>query len=249
MQICVPFNFQSVKKRYQLAYLITVAKAVIVPLVMGLAWLALGVGMARAGNHFFSSNPYALQANLSLDANYQSQQAQLDDALTNTVVNVDVKQYMGTWFEIARLPMYFQRACAKDVTATYGLNQDGSIKVVNACVKKDNTVMTAIARAVSVNNNNTHLKVSFLPEWLRWFSLADADYHILRLDENYQVALVGTPDKDYLWLLSREPMLNDAVIGSYLATAKGLGYDIGRLIYTKQSAKDIVNSQYITLMP
>lgn len=152
-----------------------------------------------------------------------------------TVKNVDLKRYLGTWHEIARKPMYFQKKCDYNVTADYSLNENGSIKVDNRCYDKNGKLQQSIGEA-SVQNapTNSKLKVSFLPKALRWLPVGRGDYWILKLDENYQVALIGTPNKKYLWLLSRSQQLDPATTEEYLNYAKSLGYDLIDLIKTKQ---------------
>ncbi|ENV15698.1 MULTISPECIES: lipocalin family protein [Acinetobacter] len=152
-----------------------------------------------------------------------------------TVNNVDLKRYLGTWHEIARKPMYFQKKCDYNVTADYSLNENGSIKVDNRCYDKNGKLQQSIGEA-SVQNapTNSKLKVSFLPKALRWLPVGRGDYWILKLDENYQVALIGTPNKKYLWLLSRSQQLDPATTEEYLNYAKSLGYDLSDLIETKQ---------------
>ena len=64
--------------------------------------------------------------------------------------------------------------------------------------------------------------------------VARSYYWILRLDDNYQTALVGTPNRKYLWVLSREPKLDEATLQSYIETAKQQGYDVSKLVRSVQ---------------
>jgi len=57
-----------------------------------------------------------------------------------TVDNVDLMKYQGTWYEIAKIPNWFQKKCAKNVTATYKLREDGYLSVFNRCVEKSGDV-------------------------------------------------------------------------------------------------------------
>lgn len=154
-----------------------------------------------------------------------------------SVDRVDLNKYAGQWYEIARMPMYFQRNCASDVTATYNLNKDEagkltSVDVINQCRKQDGSMMKAEGLAKPANDTGSELKVTFMPSWLRWLPVGKADYWILQLDENYQSALVGTPDNKYLWVLSRKPTLSEAVFEDYKKIAKMQGYDINKLEIT-----------------
>ena len=150
---------------------------------------------------------------------------------------IDVQKYAGTWYEVARLPMYFQRNCASDVQAKYSLNADKTIKVRNQCLNKEGDLDVSEGVAYPQNDGNSQLKVSFLPKGLRWMPFSKGDYWVLRVDEDYQVALVGGPSHRYLWLLSRTPDVDEAVIEDYLNTAIAQGYDLSKLIRTKHSVE------------
>lgn len=148
---------------------------------------------------------------------------------------IDVQKYAGRWYEVARLPMYFQRNCASDVQAKYSLNADKTIRVKNQCMNKEGELDVSEGVAYPQNDGNSQLKVSFLPKGLRWVPFSRGDYWVLRVDEDYQVALVGGPSHRYLWLLSRTPDMDEAVIEDYLNTAKAQGYDLSELIRTKHT--------------
>lgn len=157
-----------------------------------------------------------------------------------TVDTVDLEQYAGTWYEIARLPMYFQRNCDRDVTATYTSKADGSgIIVTNKCVGKDGKGISADGLAKPVDSNGSKLKVSFLPSWIRWLPVGRADYWVLARDANYQTALVGTPDKDYLWLLARTPNISQQTYTKYRQIAQQQGYDLREFKLTNQSSQSV----------
>ena len=147
-----------------------------------------------------------------------------------TVAEVDVPRYMGRWHEIARLPMRFQNDCVRDVTADYRLNENRSVTVLNRCRKADGEMIEATGLAKAADAGGSKLKVTFLPKGLRWLPFGKASYWILRLDASYQTALVGTPDRKYLWLLSRTPDIDEAVYQRYLDTAREQGYDLDGLI-------------------
>lgn len=151
------------------------------------------------------------------------------------VEQIDVNKYQGKWYEIAHLPMYFQRQCVSDTTAEYSLNADQTINVLNSCRTKSGEMDSSTGLAQAVNAGNSKLKVSFLPKGLRWIPFTKGDYWVLRVDPNYQTALVGGPTHKYLWILSRSPHLDEATYQSYLETARQQGYDLTELIKTKQN--------------
>ena len=161
-----------------------------------------------------------------------------------TVDSVDLTQYAGTWFEIGRLPMYFQRKCAGDVTANYTQKSDGSgIIVTNKCAAKNGSGITAEGLAKPVDDSGSKLKVTFLPKWIRWIPVGRADYWVLARDADYKTALVGTPDKDYLWLLARSPDISQETYAKYRQIAQQQGYDLRAFTLTAQT------NQTVNLVP
>lgn len=156
-----------------------------------------------------------------------------------TVASVDLQRYLGTWYEIARLPMRHEPEDYRDITATYSLQDDGKVRVANRAIDGKGELQESIGEATPVEgSHNSKLEVSFLPEGLRWIPFTKGDYWILRLDPGYQVALVGGPDRKYLWLLARTPRIDAATRDEYLATARAQGFDLDELIHTPQSAAD-----------
>jgi apolipoprotein D and lipocalin family protein len=154
------------------------------------------------------------------------------------VDQLDLNKYLGTWHEVARKPLTFQKDCAYNVTANYSLNDKGNVKVDNRCYKADGVMKQSTAEAYVQNAPaNSKLKVSFLPKAIRWIPIARGDYWVLKIDQNYQTALVGEPDKKYLWVLSRDPQPNKAVVQEYLNYAQSIGYDLSDVIYTPYKAK------------
>ena len=149
-----------------------------------------------------------------------------------TVEKVELDKYLGVWYEVARKPMFFERKCAFNVTATYTLNENGNIVVDNKCADQDGDLQQSLGEAFVVNAPfNSKLKVSFLHEGVRWIPVGRGDYWILKLDEDYQTVLVGEPRRKYLWVLSSIPNPKKAIIHEYLNYAKSLGYDIHDVIY------------------
>lgn len=153
-----------------------------------------------------------------------------NDAALGAEPHVDLTRYQGKWYEIARLPTRFQRDCASDVTAQYTLRNDGKIEVVNACREANGKLKGAkgVARLADKQGPNSKLKV-------RFFLFFSGDYWILDLDDGYDWALVGTPDRRYLWILSRTPTLAPSICNQLLSKARELGFDVDRVIRTKQT--------------
>jgi apolipoprotein D and lipocalin family protein len=148
-----------------------------------------------------------------------------------TVSRVDLTRYLGTWYEIASFPAWFQRDCT-GTTATYGLRDDGRIDVLNRCRKHTldgpEDVSHGQARVVD-RASNAKLEVSFFrPFW--------GPYWIIVLDPEYRYAVVGHPSRDYLWILARTPTLPEAVYAELVERVREMGYDVARLRRTVQRA-------------
>lgn len=153
------------------------------------------------------------------------------------VPSIDYSRYAGTWYEIARFPNRFQQTCTGDVTATYTLLDNGDVEVVNRCRKDDGewTEANGIARRLSEEEPNSKLQVRFAPAWLSFLPFVWGDYWVIDLAEDYSFALVGDPDREYLWVLARTPSLNDSSYARLLETARGQGFDTSRLVPTSHS--------------
>lgn len=146
------------------------------------------------------------------------------------IESVDLSKYLGQWYEIARLPNYFQDRASYNTSAHYALNPDQTIAVTNRCIDKKGRNKTAKGTAFVQNKGNSQLKVSFLPKCLQWLPCTKGDYWVLRLDEDYQTALIGDGQHKYLWLLARTPEISEETRQSFLDTAIEQGYDLSSLI-------------------
>ena len=141
-----------------------------------------------------------------------------------TVDYVDLKKYVGLWYEIAKIPNNFQDQCVKGTTAKYTLKENGEIAVVNSCIDEDGDVYDAegVAKVVD-KNSNAKLEVSFV-SFLGWRPFW-GDYWIIGLDENYKWAVVGTPSRKYGWILSRTPQLDKQTMDMIFEILEEQGYN------------------------
>ena len=154
-----------------------------------------------------------------------------DAALPNaSVPAMDLQRYSGEWHEIARLPMFFQRNCVANITATYTLRADGLVGVRNDCDDKDGGRMLSEGTARPVAGHPGRLQVRFAPDWLAWAPMAWADYWVVDLDPDYRWAVVGGPSRKYLWILSRTPSMDRAQYDGIRARAARRGYPVDELV-------------------
>lgn len=157
------------------------------------------------------------------------------------VAELDLTRYAGLWYEIGRLPMKHQDRASSDVTAEYRPNPDGTITVDNRCFDQDGTAVQALGRAEPVPDEPGQLKVSFLPKLLRWIPFTEGDYWVLRIEPDYSAALVGTPDRQNLWLLSRTPQLDEPTAATFLEHARAQGFDLAAWIDTEQTGRKVTD--------
>ena len=144
-----------------------------------------------------------------------------------------IERYLGKWYEIARLDHSFERGLS-DVSATYRLQDDGSVQVVNRGFDgKRNEWREAVGRALFTGDpTRASLKVSF-------FGPFYGGYHVIALDQkDYRWAMVVGPDRDYLWILARDRQLAPDVRQQLLRQARELGFDVASLIWVEQTRDD-----------
>jgi apolipoprotein D and lipocalin family protein len=148
------------------------------------------------------------------------------------VPHVDLSRYLGTWYEIASYPTWFQRDCT-GTTATYSLRPDGEIDVENRCRKGslDGEEERAVGVAWPVKDDPSGAKLE-----VQFFWPFRGDYWIIELDPDYRWAVVGHPTREYLWILSRTPKLDAATSADILRRIAAQGYDPTRLRRTPQRA-------------
>ncbi len=147
-----------------------------------------------------------------------------------TVSSVELNRYLGSWYEIYRLPNWFEDSDCNTVTANYSIRDDGNIKVLNTCHKisgkKD---AEGIAKIVDTTTNSK-LKVSFFRPFY-------GDYWIVDLAPDYSWALIGEASGKYFWILARAPKLDASTEQLLLQKARNLGYLTERFVKPENSIK------------
>lgn len=141
-----------------------------------------------------------------------------------TVNYVDLNKYAGLWYEIASFPQSFQRGCT-NTTATYTLSKKGYVIVENRCNRDSVNGKQSYIKGkafVTPKSGNAKLRVQF-------FWPFRGKYWIIDLADDYSYAVVGHPNRNYLWILCRTPQMDAAVYNSIIEKIKANGFDIGRL--------------------
>ena len=163
-------------------------------------------------------------------------QGQSDEPV-KTIPSLDVPRYLGTWYEIAKFPNWFQRKCASNTKAVYSLRSDGNLKVLNSCNAADGSVAEAEGTARQIGSKDSpKLEVRFAPAWLSFLPMVWGDYWVIDLDPQYQVAAISDPRREYLWVLSRTPQLDKKTYEDLLQRLQAQQFDVRKLETTLQTS-------------
>ena len=153
-----------------------------------------------------------------------------------TIPTLDVPRYMGTWYEIAKYPNWFQRKCLKNTRADYSAQADGRVRVVNLCTTKEGEVIEAIGEARQLGGaTSPKLEVRFAPAWLSFMPFVWGNYWVIDLDPSYQLVAVSEPKREYLWILSRTPEVSAKTYDELLSRLEKKGLDSRKLERTPQA--------------
>jgi apolipoprotein D and lipocalin family protein len=146
-----------------------------------------------------------------------------------TVFEVNLERYCGSWYEIAAFPQKFQKGC-KCTTAEYKQTDKNYIRVINKCLKPDKFASIEGKAFVVKGSGNAKLKVQF-------FWPFKGDYWIIELDKDYKWAAVGNKSRKYLWILCRQSKMEDKLYNDILNKLSAKGFDISKLKKTDQECK------------
>ena len=153
-----------------------------------------------------------------------------------TIATLDVPRYMGTWYEIAKFPNWFQKKCVANTKAIYTPKDGAGIQVLNSCKTAGGEISQAEGLARQIGSiDSPKLEVRFAPAWLGFLPFVWGDYWVIDIDPQYQVAAVSDPKREYLWVLSRNPQLDKKVYQELLQRLEKQHFDIRKLEITPQA--------------
>ena len=143
---------------------------------------------------------------------------------------LDVPRYMGTWYEIAKFPAWFQKKCVSDTRAEYTLQPDGRVQVINRCRQDSGEMKEALGSGRQIGDAaSSKLEVRFAPAWLAFLPAVWGNYWVIDLDPAYQLAAVSEPKREYLWILSKSTKVDPGTYTALLARLSSQGFDLKRL--------------------
>lgn len=162
--------------------------------------------------------------------------SQANDVPVKTIASLDVPRYLGTWYEIAKFPNWFQKKCVSSTQATYSLRSDGNLKVLNSCKTADGEISQAEGTARQLGQKDSaKLEVRFAPAWLSFLPMVWGEYWVIDLDSQYQVAAVSDSKREYLWVLSRTPQLDKKTYDELILRLQAQQFDTRKLELTQQA--------------
>ena len=159
--------------------------------------------------------------------------SKIETAAVPAVEKFDISRYCGKWYEIARLPNWFERGMS-EVTAVYSLQPDGTVKVINRGIRNGKPVSTSGVARFTGKNDRGDLEVSF--QWPFWGS-----YRVIRLEDDYTVAVVCGKSFDYLWILARKPELSSAKLARIIEFLRSRGFAVEKLEFTRHERGSTVS--------
>ena len=171
-------------------------------------------------------------------ASAQAPSGEISPAPLESIASLDVPRYMGTWYEVAKYPNWFQKRCIANTSATYAVQPNGMLQVLNRCQKEDGSMSEALGAAKQVGDaNSPKLEVRFAPVWLSFLPFVWGNYWVIDLDPQYQLAAVSEPSRKYLWILSRSKTVEPKAYEALLQRLKQQGFNLDAIEISKQTTE------------
>jgi len=195
-----------------------------------------GAWLRAYGPYVSTLGPQAITAVSALVAAVVAKNAK--KALASAA-HVDLDRFVGSWFEIARLPDKQDQECVSDARATYARTEDG-LRLLSLCRRADGSIRRSTGRAKLVDDaTQSRFKISYSSPTLDLLPFLWSDYTIIDVADDYSTAIVGAVDRKHLWLLARQPTVDEAGRKDFLNKARAQGFDTSALVYTQHTARSV----------
>ena len=195
-----------------------------------------GAWLRSYGPYVSTLGPQAITAVSALVAAVVAKNAK--KALTSAA-HVDLDRFVGSWFEIARLPDKQDKECVSDARATYARTEDG-LRLLSLCRRADGSIRRSTGRAKLTDDaTQSRFKISYSSPTLDVLPFLWSDYTIIDVADDYSTAIVGAADRKHLWLLARQPAVDEAGRQDFLNKARAQGFDTSALVYTQHTERSV----------
>ena len=194
----------------------------------------VGAWLRAYGPYVSALGPQAVTAASALVAAVIAKRAKKDLA---SAAHVDLERFVGSWYEIARLPDKHDADCASDARVTYQRTDKG-LRLLSLCRRANGGIKRSTGRAMLADDaTQARFKVSYLPPALDLLPFVWSDYTIIDVADDYSSAVIGTADRKHLWLLGRAPLLGESALKDFLNKARAQGFDTSALLYTRHTER------------
>jgi apolipoprotein D and lipocalin family protein len=142
---------------------------------------------------------------------------------------VDLPRFMGSWYVVAGQFTWLERDAWNGIE-TYQLEADGTIATTYTFRKGavDGPLKRYRPSAIVIDRESN-------AEWgMQFLWPFRATYLILFLDEDYRYTVIGEPDRKYLWIMARDPVIPDDMMTTITQRLSELGYDPGKFVRMPQ---------------
>ena len=149
----------------------------------------------------------------------------------DTVNNIDIPRFMGKWYVISTIPNFIERGC-ENAYDIYTLNLDGTIDVLYSAIKDGEEFTIQQNGEIIDKVNNSTWKMRFTKPYIPFYR---APYEVIILDDEYDYMVVGYPDNEYGWIMSRANHMDEKI---YQEIVNILEVDFD---YEKESFKKVLH--------
>lgn len=141
-----------------------------------------------------------------------------------TVNYVDIERFMGDWYVIANIPTFIEKE-ATNAIESYRLDEDGNIATTFTFFKKSSPkkmVKYTPKGYIIDKKSNAEWRMQFLWPF-------KSKFLIINLDKDYQNTVIGHPSKKYVWIMSRNPVVENNEYQKIIENLSSIGYDISKI--------------------
>ena len=194
----------------------------------------VGAWFRAYGPYVSALGPQAVTAVSALVAAVVAKRAKRELA---SAAHVDLDRFVGSWFEIARLPDKHDLDCLSDTRATYARTEDG-LRLLSLCRRPDGSIKRSTGRArLADDATQARFRISYAPAAMDFLPFVWSEYTIIDVADDYSTAVIGTADRKHLWLLARKPSIDDDVRKDFINKARAQGFDTSALAYTQHTER------------